>query len=153
MPTIQQPRQDTPIRVFQKTNEERKAFLIEIQTLKEYREELIKSHTTWTNFISELRNNILNSDVFKAFSYICKVLKTFSEAPQTTNFINNFRIELQKISETPLFQSEIVTYFYKSPFRLARRGFLYYYPRKRIYYPRKRNFFFFTSPTASTEWL
>ena len=105
MPTIQQPRQDTPIRVFQKTNEERKAFLIEIQTLKEYREELIKSHTTWTNFISELRNNILNSDVFKAFSYICKVLKTFSEAPQTTNFINNFRIELQKISKAPLFQA------------------------------------------------
>lgn len=101
----EQKRQDTSIRVFQKTNEERKAFLIEIQTLKEYREELIKSYITWTNFISELKNNILNLDIFKAFSYICKILKTFSESPQTTNFINNFRIELQKISEAPLFQA------------------------------------------------
>lgn len=65
----------------------------------------IKKSAKWIKAINELRNNILNSDIFKAYFYICKTLKTLAEAPQTINFINNFRIELQKISEAPLFQA------------------------------------------------
>ncbi|MBR0518590.1 hypothetical protein IJJ97_02240 [bacterium] len=50
--------------------------------------------------INTLKENILNSEFFKTYSYICHVLQTFSKSHELQNFI----IQLQKLPDTPIFQ-------------------------------------------------
>ena len=54
--------------------------------------------------INTIKENILNSDFFKTYSYICHVLLTFSKSHE----LNNFIIQLQKLNDLPLFQSAYI---------------------------------------------
>ena len=54
--------------------------------------------------IQTIKENILNSDFFKTYSYICHVLLTFSKSHE----LNNFIIQLQKLNDLPLFQSAYI---------------------------------------------
>lgn len=78
--------------IFDNSTELKNEFLNFVQSIID-KEEAIRN-------INALKENILNSEFFKTYSYICHVLQSFSKSHELQNFI----IQLQKLPDTPLFQ-------------------------------------------------
>ena len=78
--------------IFDNSTELKNEFLNFVQSIID-KEEAIRN-------INALKENILNSEFFKTYSYICHVLQTFSKSHELQNFI----IQLQKLNDLPVFQ-------------------------------------------------
>ena len=78
--------------IFDNSTELKNEFLNFVQSIID-KEEAIRN-------INALKENILNSEFFKTYSYICHVLQTFSKSHELQNFI----IQLQKLNDLPIFQ-------------------------------------------------